>query len=157
MAPLAGANEEKKIREDVCCKMASLKTSSDENACKMAPLAGAKLKSEKCGSENVCKKASLQRRGDEKKAKCGLETACLEALLERRGDEKSAECDSGTVCQEALLKRRGDNEKKIAVFGNGSIRFVNDYEGYDSDSGDIGLELGECEQIEKRSSDVIEI
>ena len=35
---------------------------------------------------------------------------------------------------------------KMAVFGNGSIKCVNDYEWYDSESGDIGIELGECEQ-----------
>ena len=92
MAASLLANEEK-IREDEC-KMASLKTSSDENVCEMAPLAGANLKSEECGSENVCKKASLQRRDNEKSAECGSETVCLEALLERRGDEKSAECGS---------------------------------------------------------------
>ena len=78
------------------------------------------------------------------------------------------------MCKKASLQQCGDNEKKIAVFGNDSIRFVNDYEWYDSDSGDIGQELGECEQgcvletdlkfgarnsytIEKGSSDVIEI
>ena len=108
--------------------MASLKTSSDENACKRAPLAGANLKSEECGSEKVCKMASLQ--------------------------------------------RRDDIEKKTAIFGNGSIRFVDDYEWYDSDSGDIGVELGGFEQgglldlklgasssytIEEQNSDVIEI
>ena len=59
MAPLAGANDEEKTREGEC-KMASLKTSSDENVCTMAPLAGVNLKSEECGLENVCKKASLQ-------------------------------------------------------------------------------------------------
>ena len=84
--------------------MASLKTSSNENACKMAPLAGAKLKSETCGSGNVCKKASLEQRIDEKSAKCGSETVCQEALLGSRGDEKSAECGSEMVCQEALLE-----------------------------------------------------
>ena len=125
-APLAGANEEK-TKEDEC-KRASLKTSSDENECKMAPLAGANLKCEECGSENMCKMASLQR------------------------------------CS--------DKERKTAIFGNGSIRFVDDYEWNNSDSGDIGVELRECEQggeldlklgacnsytIEEQNSDVIEI
>ena len=103
-------------------------------------------KSAECGSETVCLEALLERRGNEKSAKCGSETVCLEALLERRGDEKSAKCGSVTVCPEALLQRRDDNGKKMAVFGNGCIKCVNDYEWYDSDSGDIGIELGECEQ-----------
>jgi len=40
------------------------------------------------------------------------------------------------------------NEKagKMAVLGNGSIKHVNDYEWYDSGSGDTVIELGECEQ-----------
>ena len=39
------------------------------------------------------------------------------------------------------------NEKAgmMTVFGNSSIKPLNDYEWYDRDSGDIGLELGECE------------
>ena len=40
---------EEKIREDMC-KMALLKTDSDETVCQKALLAGAKLKSEECGS-----------------------------------------------------------------------------------------------------------
>ena len=97
-----------------------------------------------------------------------------EGITQQRDDEKSAKCGSKNVCKKASLQQCGDNGKKIAVFGNGSIRFVNDYEWYDSDSGNIGLELGECKQggeletdlkfgarnsytIEKGSSDVIEI
>ena len=172
-ALFAGANDTEKIREDVC-KVASLKTSSDETVCQKALLAGAKLKSEECSSETVCQEALLERCGNEKSLECGSEAVCQKALLERCGDEKSVECGSETVCQEELLEQRNDNGKKIAVFGNGSIRFLNDYEWYDSDNGDIGVELGECEQggvletdlkfgarnsytIEKGSSDVIGI
>ena len=77
MAPLTGANNEEKIREDVC-KMASLKTSSDENVCKMAPLAGATLRSEECGLENVCKEASLQQRNENEKRWLSLGMAVLD-------------------------------------------------------------------------------
>ena len=93
---------------------------------------------------------------------------CQKALL-AGANLKSKECGSETVCQEALLGRRDEKEKKMAVFGNGSIKYVEDYEWYDSDSGDIGVELGECEQggvldlkfgartsyTNERSSDVI--
>ena len=48
----------------------------------------------------------------------------------------------GGVSGEEPKKKAG----KMAVFGNGSIKSVNDYEWYDSDSGDIGIELGECKQ-----------
>ena len=83
---------ERKIREDECI-LASFKTSSDENACKMAPLAG--VNEEKKIKEDVCKMASLKTSSDE--------NACKMAPL--AGGE---ECGSETVCQEALLERRGD-------------------------------------------------
>jgi len=51
------------------------------------------------------------------------------------------------VLKESEVNSVGDEKAgKMAVFGNGSIKSVNDYEWYDSDSGDIGIELGECEQ-----------
>ena len=152
------ANEEKTREEE--CKMASLKTSSDENVCKMAPLAGA---NEEKTKEDECKMASLKTSSDENECKMApLAGANL----------KFEECGAENVCKMASLQRCDDKEKKTAIFGNGSIRFVDDYEWYDSDSGDIGVEFGECEQggvldlklgarnsytIEEQNSDVIEI
>jgi hypothetical protein len=116
-----------KTREEEC-KMASLKTSSDENVCKMAPLAGAN--DEEKTREEECKMASLKTSSDE--------NVCNMAPL-AGANLKCEECGSENVCKMASLQRCGDKEKKTAIFGNGSIRFVDDYEWYDSDSGDIGV------------------